>query len=69
MLSDKRIVCVENQILATSPLQLNGIKEKTPIDSGSPIHEREMKDEEGEEELYDGDGEQIDVNSDEGVEQ
>ena len=57
MLSDKRIVCVENQILTTSPLELNGIKEKTPIDSGSQTHEKEMKDgEEGEEELYEGDG-------------
>ena len=44
MLTDKGVVCIENQIITTS--QLNGIKEKTPIDSGLASNDADMKDNE-----------------------
>ena len=44
MLTDKSVVCVENQIMTTS--QLNGIKEKTPIDSGLASNDADMKENE-----------------------
>ena len=68
ILPNKSIVAVENQILTTSLLQLNGSKERTPIDDGSL--DTEMKDPNEDMDVkYDENGEQIaEENSDEGIE-
>ena len=62
LLQDKSIVCIENQILISTPM--NSCKEKTPIESGACSNDKEMKDNDS----LDGE-EQVEVGSNEAVEQ